>query len=63
MFESDKIRLEYIRKLCYELLKEPEHQTLQSSEWEKTDITTEKELSTYPKSKERAKEQTKHIKN
>lgn len=36
------------------LLREPEHQTLESMEFDKTDITNEHELSTYPKDKERA---------
>ena len=36
------------------LLREPEHQTLESMEFDKTDITDEDELSTYPKDKGRA---------
>lgn len=36
------------------LLREPEHQTLQSMEFDKNNITNENELSTYPKNKERS---------
>lgn len=36
------------------LLREPEHQSLQQMEYQKTDITNEHDLSTYPKDEERA---------